>query len=321
MRKPVVVLSLALLASVAMSAWLWSELRAERALNAELTAQRDDPKVVAKSLPDVSSHSLTATAQAAPPAPVAPSAPMATAPPATTPPNVTRREDFSGRQRDMLQDPRYREIMREQRRLTYARRRDNIMRLVGLTPEQADAVIDLQVDNELDQMYGNMGGGDYKQLQARIEAADTAHQAKLRELLGEQKYDGLQRYMESRQTRMQVDEFRNHLGGADMLREDQVEPLIAALHVENSQMRKQLDEYQTTLGWQGDPDEGARLVRTHAAELREASHSRMHDAAAAILSPSQLARFDDLLRRERERREMQERLERLQAKTRGVSAD
>lgn len=311
MRKPVVVLSLALLASVAMSAWLWSELRAERALNAELTAQRDSPKVVAKSLPDISSHSLTATAQAAPPAPVAPTAPMTTAPPATTPPDVTRREDFSARRRDMLQDPRYREIMREQRRLNYARRRDNIMRLVGLTPEQADAVIDLQVDRELSQQYGNMP----------IEAADSEHQAKLRELLGEQKYAGLQQYMESRQTRMQVDEFRNHLGGADMLREDQVEPLIAALHVENSQMRKQLDEYQSTLGWQGDPDEGARLVRTHAAELREASHSRMHDAAAAILSPSQLAKFDDLLRRERERREMQERLERLQANKRGASAD
>ena len=52
---------------------------------------------------------------------------------------------------------------------------------------------------------------------------------------------------------MQVDRFRTQLTGADMLRDDQVEPLIAALHVEHAQMQQELQEYRETLSWEGDP--------------------------------------------------------------------
>ena len=50
--------------------------------------------------------------------------------------------------------------------------------------------------------------------------------------------------MESRGTRMQVDRFRTQLSGVDTLRDDQVEPLIAALNVEDAQMRKSLSEFR-----------------------------------------------------------------------------
>ena len=46
----------------------------------------------------------------------------------------------------MMRDPRYREVQREQGRLALAPRRANLIRLLGMTPAQADAVIDLQIE-------------------------------------------------------------------------------------------------------------------------------------------------------------------------------
>ena len=48
-----------------------------------------------------------------------------------------------------MRDPRYREVRLEQGRLMFAQRRENLVRLLGLTPEQADAVIDLQLERQL----------------------------------------------------------------------------------------------------------------------------------------------------------------------------
>jgi hypothetical protein len=324
MRKSEVVLSVALLASVAISGWLWSELRAERSRNVALTNDARSPALVA--------------APRAESIPVAPAAPADTAPallnassttaaaPTQAPTTVVgTKEDWQRSQHRLMSDPRYREAWREQRRLTFALRRDNIIRLVGLSPEQAAAVIDLQIDRELAFMEGNVSYPDdaareQQQAEHRVHAIERDHKEKLQALLGSQKYAGLEQYMESRPSRMQVDNFRTQLAGPDMLREDQVEPLIAALHVEHSQMRRELTEYRDTLNWEGTATETWRLYNEREAELRKSAHVRMRDAAASILSLSQLAKFDDLLRREQQRRETQQRMEGLQAKIGGASA-
>ena len=95
-------------------------------------------------------------------------------------------------QRRMLQDPRYRAAWRQQARLNYGLRRENIIRVVGLTPEQADAVIELQIDRELARTE------DPRALNEDFQANERAHQAKLTELLGQEKSARLQEYMESR---------------------------------------------------------------------------------------------------------------------------
>jgi hypothetical protein len=208
----------------------------------------------------------------------------------------------------MLQDPRYRTALRDQWRLQYGLRRENIMRLVGLTPEQADAVIDLQVDHLLAQME------DPRMLNENYKASERAHQAQLAELLGQEKYARLQEYMESRGTRMQVDQFRTLLGGTDMLRDDQVEPLIAALHTENAELKRAVAESEHTAMWSSDTAEAWRQHAERRAELEMEAHARMHAAAAPILSYSQLEKFDAMLKRDRERREAEQRMQGLQSK-------
>jgi hypothetical protein len=120
--------------------------------------------------------------------------------------------------------------------------------------------------------------------------------------------------MESRQSRMQVDRFRTQLTGGDMLRDDQVEPLIAALHVEQAQMQKEMQEYRDADVVKIGASESQLQYAERQAELMKAAHGRMRSAASGILSNSQLDMLDAMLKRDRERLEAQQRMSRIQSK-------
>jgi FtsZ-binding cell division protein ZapB len=192
------------------------------------------------------------------------------------------------------------------------------VRLLGFSPEQADAVIDLSIEREMDSQTRSLSDEmTMEEIQRRnesVEAQEREYQAKLRDLLGEAKAAELDTYMESRQTRMQVDRFRMQLGGAEPLREDQVEPLIAALHAEQSQMQKEMQEFQGPMKPDGDPAVFQRQYAERQGELMKAAHKRMHSAATGILSSSQLEKLDAMLKRDLERHEAQQRMARIQSK-------
>ena len=315
MRRALSILAVTASGLAVASIYLWRELDQERAFNAELRARLDAapaPVAAPVSAPVESEAPALAAATTTLPTESTPAAAVETSAPPRTSKRSGSKDDWQQRQRLALQDPRYWQAWREQTRLTYALRRDNIMRLLGLTQQQADAVIDLQIDNEL-AMIEDPRAIDPQ----RYEAADSALQAKLRDLLGEQKAAGLKTYMESRGSRMQVDQFRNQLSGPDMLRDDQVEPLIAAMHVENTQLRRDLEEYRQSQDWNDASDDMRREFEQRRAELTKEAHDRMHDAAAPILSSSQLQKFDAMLARDRDRRAAKQRLQGLQVKIGG----
>jgi hypothetical protein len=217
-----------------------------------------------------------------------------------------------------MRDPKYREARREQGRVSYARQRDDLIQILHLTPEQADAVIGTQLDRDdwwWDQPPGRVDDSPQAQEehQARVDAAYRAYQDELGKLLGEQKRTEFNDYIESRGTRRLVEQLRVQLRDGHALRDDQVEPLIAALHAEGAQMRRDLDEYASTqknLGAAEDP------VKFDAKQLQlmKAMHARMHAAAGAVLSQSQVKALDGMLAREREQFEAQQRLARIQQK-------
>jgi len=309
MNKSTVCLLIIALASAGVSAGLWLELRAERALNAELSERLHAAAAIPIAPRAVSQR------PAEPPTPIAPVA--AVPAPAPTPVSTTvepaapgsvqgTQEEWRGRQRQMMNDPKYREAFREQQRLRLATRRDNLIRVLGFSPEQADAVIDLSIDREMN-VRGNIP------LDQAL-TGEREYDARLRELLGEDKSAKLQTYMESRQSRMQVDQFRIQLTGADSLRDDQVEPLIAAMHVERSQMQRDLREFSSTLTQDSDPSATHRKYSERETELLKETYDRMGTSAAAILSSTQLLKLDAMLKRDIERREAQQRMSRIQSK-------
>lgn len=319
MQKSTVFLLVVALASAGVSAGLWMQLRAERTLNAEL-----GERLAAATATPVTPAPVT-TAPAAPSPSITPvvatdtPAPIATAEPAIAkPPRVGGPEDWQTRQRRLMSDPKFREAFREQERLRLATRRENFVRLLGFTPEQADAVIDLSIERQMDSQRrmpsGEMTAEEILRRNDSMEADEREHEAKLRNLLGDTKAAQLETYMESRQTRMQVDRFRMQLGGADPLREDQVEPLIAALHTEQAKMQEDLQAHRETANSASDPVASQRQFAERQAEAMKAAHKRMHSAAAPILSSAQLEKLDAMLKRDLERHEAQQRMSRIQSK-------
>jgi hypothetical protein len=259
----------------------------------------------------------------APPAPAVtpPKLEPAAAAPFTPTPVVAKatsaEEDRNARQRQLLRDPRYREVQLQQGRLTYARRHENLVRLLGLTPEQADTVIDLQLERQLQQedWMANPASGELALQQQQLdETHEQEHQAKLRELLGDTKYTQLNHYMESRRSRMQVDTFRTQLSSSDTLRDDQVEPLIEALHVERTRMQDELEQYYKGLNRDRQSNETPQFNDERHLELMKEMHAGMRRSAAAILSSSQLKQLDSMLNRELQRQEAQMRMSQIQSK-------
>ena len=302
MRRSELILSLALCGSIAVSGGLWMELRAERARAATISARRSVTLPLAPDAPT----SRQSTAPATPLKPSAAAALRAESSPAPTASAVDVEDDWE-RERRLLQDPKYREIRRQQARLELALRRENLVRLLGFTPQQADAAIDLSIErDEADVMRGRQ---EFTEEQRTAE--DRAYQEKLGELLGEEKRARLQNYMDSRGTRTQVDKFRSHLSGNDTLREDQIEPLIAALQPERAQMHQDIEEFRATLDPEGGPDVQRQLNEKQIEIMRDGNR-RMHSAAATVLSIGQLAALDAWLKRDLEQRETQLRISRLQ---------
>jgi hypothetical protein len=317
MRKSELVLSVALFGSAALCTWLMVELIAERTRNTELSAQVAQPAALPRPALEHAVNSTAEATAAAPPA-VVRSPPSESATPTSSRTVMSKQPDWETYQRGLMRDPKYREAWRQQQRLALALRRDNAIRLLEVSSAQADAIIDLSIERDLrryDDTPPDPMTEEYRQQQQAQEAAEElAYQDRVRELLREDKRAQWQSYMESRASRMQVDQFRTRLSGVDALRDDQVEPLIAALHVERAQMRQELLEYRETQSWDGDASDSQRRYGERQIELMKAAHGRMHSAAGAILTGTQLETLDALLRREVERQEALARMTRLQSK-------
>lgn len=318
MRTSTVLLIAALVASVASAAWLWNELDAERAYSAELTSKLErqaeetrlarDSSAIPAPAPTPAIAVVTKTTTSAPVPAAVEKARMVEG----------RAEDWRARQRQLMSDPKYREARREQQRLSLAPRRANLMKLYGFTPEQADAAIDLRIDYEQrwqDEASSGSKNQEEQQLNlARLKAIQSKHQDDLRALLGEEKRLRLHEYMESRQSRMQVDSLRTELNEVNALRDDQVEPLIAALHAERSRMQEEIQEYNESLNWEGDSTASARRMAERQSQLLKAMISRTHSSASGILSGGQLDALDSMMQRELARFEAQQRMQRIQSK-------
>jgi hypothetical protein len=319
MRKSTLLFSIALLASVASAAWFWQALRAERARSADLVAQLERQNVEVQRLTDVAASTVANPAPpTAPHAAAQVSTPSVEAPAAQSTVAGGSRQDWDAYRQRLMSDPKYREARRAQERLKYAPRRANLVRLLGFTPEQADAVIDLDIEQMLRQVekgWNQTGSAQAaKENRAQRETVEREYQDKLRALLGEEKRGRLQGYMESRESRMQVDDLRSELGEANALRDDQVEPLIAALHAERAWAQAELREYRDTLNWEGVNEESWRLHGERKTELMKAMNARMLSSASSLLTQPQLKSLQEQLRQELAQHEAQQRVHRIQAK-------
>lgn len=314
MRTSSILLTAALATTLGFAAWQYGELREQRALNQRLATRLEQSAIRARS--DAADSRNAAPTSAGPALATATSAP-ASMPALELQGSRHSEVDWEVEHARLMRDPKYREAFRAQQRFNYVPRRENFIRLLGMTPALADKVIDLQLDVDAQRSELFRAAAETEEArseqQARVAALERNLQDELRSLLGEDRRARLESYMESRQTRMQVDQFRTQLTEANALRDDQVEPLITALHAERARMLGDMSEFQQALmSKAASDDDWMQRFAERQSELTKSMNERMHSAASSILTSSQLQALDSMLERDYARIEARQHLESVQ---------
>ena len=299
MRKSSVLLAIVAVACAFSAGLSWWQLRAERAKVAELEEQLS---AIPAPRNEPAAPPPPALAQATSPSPTS-SAPQPTTDAAANP-EAASQEEISDqlraaqkREREMMRDPAYRQANIEGWRRNHARTRADAIRVMGLTAEQADRFIDLLVDRNLRAMdvFDYPGQRPNEQQRAALALLDEGQQARLRVLLGEQKYERWQWYQASAGARGEVSQFREQLSTtAEPLKDGQADALVEALHAERERRDREYEDYATSAGIT-DRFNVALPDRQHWIELEKASNQRIHDAVSNTLTRSQLESLDKML--------------------------
>lgn len=291
MRKLNVTLGVCAAAGGLIALWSWQQLRVERAHTAALELE----------LAGLQSR----LDQASAPPPTAPSTPAPRSTPAPASPAGAQQQsgatDYlraaARREREMLRDPAYREAQVAEGRRRFAQTRADTIRVVGMTPAQADRLIDLWVERNLrfTELGGVPGQAPGETLQGQLRRAAAAEQAELRALLGDAKYEEWNRYLASGAERAEVEQFRAQFSGTpDALRDAQADTLVKTIYSERQRRSREYDDYAAGAGIV-DRNVVRPQDRQRWLDLEKEANQRIHQALTGTLSQAQLARLDEML--------------------------
>jgi hypothetical protein len=203
----------------------------------------------------------------------------------------------SADQRLLLQDPSYREAWRANRRLRHENRFMEMRRVLGLSSESTDALLEITLDHE---MEGDMYPGAFPPATEAESQAFVAYQAGLlqsrerreREVLGDADYDRLVNFREGIATRNQLKEFRAQLAETrEPLEPDQYDRLVVVMMQERAKLNASLRDLFT----EGQSDGSVQALKefqSRAEEVRAAGYRHMSDAARPLLSSAQLTALE-----------------------------
>jgi hypothetical protein len=301
MRRPSFLLAAISLACSLLAAWSWLQLRTEREKVTTLEQRLAALEARAERSTIAPAPVLTQTTPAAVSAAATPGTPAAAVPSAETTQQEQTRELIRAahrRQREMLRDPAYRQAQVEQGRRQFAQTRADAIRIVGMTPEQADRVIDLWVERNMRFMDLHDGMPVEKPseaVQAQIRRAGEAEQAELRELLGTEKHEKWNWYLASSGERREVSNFRAQISStSEPLGDSQADALVEAIYSERQRRSKEYEEYVKSMGIT-DRNVVSPQDRQRWLDLEKDANRRIHDTMAGTLSRAQLSSLDEML--------------------------
>ncbi len=289
-RKTTTVLWVLVLVFGSTTFWLWRALAEERTranlLQAQVEEQESLPATVTADFPEMAAPAVKILEKS------------------NEDVQSTEKQDFDAVERRLLLNEHYREARRRFRHLELKSGHIDLAKVMQISPETADRLIGLFVEQELRYLEkAHPNPRNEEELRVRklkIEQAELEQDAEIAALIGADKLVKWKEYQASLVVRHQVRQFGAKLfAAAEPLREDQIEPLIAAIHAERVRASKVLSEYTASLVWSGGMESKSHAYRnTRQLELAEAANKRIHEKASSILSPSQLTILDDILRRQ-----------------------
>lgn len=165
------------------------------------------------------------------------------------PPNVEDRmralRDHRERQRQLMQDPEYRDAMRVQARGNFARQYPGVIQELGLSSQQADEFFDLLADqqmraNEQMQPLWEMASSDpadqaaiqerQNKISQQITESQRKNEAELAARFGQDKLQAWKEYQSTMGMRYELENMRNALASSGVpLSEDLSKPMLKAL--------------------------------------------------------------------------------------------
>jgi hypothetical protein len=227
---------------------------------------------------------------------------------------VTNGGSAAGDERKRFQnvhkDPEMKEAMRRQARQAVERTvkqlvTTNLIQRLGLTEPQTAVLRDLLArkgtlgfDFMMPLMSGELDETDLAEAGRRMKAAITDLDAQVKSLLGEERFRDFDAYERAQPDRERADKFAAILNDAGQpMTGAQQEQLLAALSEERSQFHFTTDYSDTTkIDFEHFKDYYAEdRMNAYFDEMTQLNE-RLVRRAQAILSPEQVARFEDLLR-------------------------
>lgn len=304
MRRALVVSCIALVGLATLSAWVWHLYTRELATTAELRAALSDSRRAGTLTGLATVPPVEASAREPPRPPPAVDPSGASAPTETTTMGGQTGEmlrDWLERERRMMRDPAYRDSWRQAQRERFVGTRANAIRVVGMTEEQADRVVELWIDRNLWFMENSdlaIGGqlSEAAALEAKRRAA--VEQSALIASLGEAKYDGWQHYLQTASERATVEQFNSQLTAQSAPMSLAVaDALVEVLSVELQRSRLEYREYRLAAGATDAYANQGLADRQRYLELMREGNRRVHDAMAGSMTALQLERLHTMLER------------------------
>lgn len=337
MNKTLLILTLATLASASAAAYFHSQLKSERLRNDELQSQL----AAQQQLPRISNS--FSPPPPAPPAEVIQPVQSAVTRPAVRPgpespqPTVISpersaqmRHRFVNRQRELLNDPEYRQAMRTQQRFSMQQVHPDLARELNIPQEQADRLLDLLVDQQLRNMERPQDfpvdraptQAEMAQMQKNMQQRQLADRAEIGALLGSNGQQQWQDYENSMGARMRVRQLSSALDNAgNPLRDDQRQPLRDALAQFELHAREVRQTPVGTRDFAGMTAADRLAWQEEQLERTEQSYERARESVSHILTSQQLQTYRDLQEQELAMRRASLRMQRAQMEAGGEAAN
>lgn len=212
-------------------------------------------------------------------------------------------QDIQERERRMLQNPEYRDLLRARQRFSLYQTHPDLAELLQISKEQATQLLDLLAEHQVrEQAEGRPmwpGQVDRATVEAFTEETQERQriaEAELAALLGPSKFEEWREYEQSTLARFMLQRLQIVLPEDARLRADQRGPLLRAIARE----QRQLYEDETLRLPQGHlPDEAwQKRMQERQLERMSAMNERILAAAAPILSSRQLEALRSMLQQE-----------------------
>ncbi|GFE78487.1 hypothetical protein GCM10011487_04870 [Steroidobacter agaridevorans] len=263
----------------------------------------------------------------------------------SSPPNREDRmriyREHRERQRQLMQDPEYREAMRVQTRGNFARQYPGVIQELGLDSQQAEEFFDLLADqqmrsNEQMQPMWDMEGVDptdqaamqERQRKIATQAAENQRksEAEMAARFGQDKLQAWKEYQSTMGVRFELENLRSTLASSGMpLNEELSKPMLKALAQAQTQaLTAEAPEYAAAVSRGAAPALAARVVTSNNfddstmerhIEAQRKRNQRTLDALSPYLSFEQREAIEQQQEAQLKMQEAQYRLMRAQRKT------